>query len=470
MLNYKNHSEKISLIKEGRLSLHENVSFFLNNIKEKSNLNAYNFVFEDCIEQASSIEQKIKNGSAGKLAGMVIAVKDVLAINQQPLTCSSNILRDFISIYTASAVQKLIDADAIIIGKTNCDEFAMGSSNENSAFGTVLNPVDTSRVPGGSSGGSAAAVAADLCDASIGTDTGGSIRQPAAFCGIYGLKPTYGRVSRYGLTAFASSFDTVGPFARNVDDIALVLSVISGYDENDSTSFKTDVPDFVTNLHSRKKLRIGLPKEYFAEGLNEEIRNAIFEKVEFLKEQGFEIYEIELPHTEYSIATYYILTTAEASSNLARFDGVRYGFRSKEDNNLLNMYVNSRSEGFGSEVKRRIMLGTYVLSSGYYDAYYRKAQKVRRLLKQDFDKAFEKVDLILTPTTPTTAFKIGEKTSDPLEMYLGDIYTTSANLAGIPGINIPIGKDMQGLPIGMQVMSRQFDELSLLQFSQIFDR
>ncbi len=470
MLNYKNHSEKISLIKEGSISLQENVSFFLNNIKENSNLNAFNFVFDDCIEQTSSIEQKIKNGSAGKLAGMVIAVKDVLAINQKPLTCSSNILRDFISIYTATAIQKLIDEDAIIIGKTNCDEFAMGSSNENSAFGTVLNPVDTSRVPGGSSGGSAAAVAADLCDASIGTDTGGSIRQPAAFCGIYGLKPTYGRVSRYGLTAFASSFDTVGPFARNVDDIALVLSVISGYDENDSTSFKTDVPNFVTNLHSRKKLRIGLPKEYFAEGLNEEIRNAIFEKVEFLKEQGFEIYEIELPHTEYSIATYYILTTAEASSNLARFDGVRYGFRSKEDNNLLNMYVNSRSEGFGSEVKRRIMLGTYVLSSGYYDAYYRKAQKVRRLLKQDFDKAFEKVDLILTPTTPTTAFKIGEKTSDPLEMYLGDIYTTSANLAGIPGINIPIGKDMQGLPIGMQVMSRQFDELSLLQFSQIFDR
>ena len=470
MLNYKNHSEKISLIKEGSISLQENVSFFLNNIKENSNLNAFNFVFDDCIEQTSSIEQKIKNGSAGKLAGMVIAVKDVLAINQKPLTCSSNILRDFISIYTATAIQKLIDEDAIIIGKTNCDEFAMGSSNENSAFGTVLNPVDTSRVPGGSSGGSAAAVAADLCDASIGTDTGGSIRQPAAFCGIYGLKPTYGRVSRYGLTAFASSFDTVGPFARNVDDIALVLSVISGYDENDSTSFKTDVPNFVTNLHSRKKLRIGLPKEYFAEGLNEEIRNAIFEKVEFLKEQGFEIYEIELPHTEYSIATYYILTTAEASSNLARFDGVRYGFRSKEDNNLLNMYVNSRSEGFGSEVKRRIMLGTYVLSSGYYDAYYRKAQKVRRLLKQDFDKAFEKVDLILTPTTPTTAFKIGEKTSDPLEMYLGDIYTTSANLAGIPGINIPIGKDMQGLPIGMQVMSRQFDELSLLMLSEYLQK
>ena len=470
MLNYKNHSEKISLIKEGKLSLHENVSFFLNNIKENSNLNAFNFVFDDCIEQTPLIEQKIKNGSAGKLAGMVIAVKDVLAINQKPLTCSSNILRDFISIYTATAVQKLIDADAIIIGKTNCDEFAMGSSNENSAFGSVLNPVDTSRVPGGSSGGSAASVAANLCDASIGTDTGGSIRQPAAFCGIYGLKPTYGRVSRFGLTAFASSFDTIGPFARNVEDIALVLSVISGYDENDSTSFRTDIPDFVANLHSAKKTKIGLPKEYFAKGLNEEIHNAIFEKVEFLKKQGFEISEIELPHTEYSIAAYYILTTAEASSNLARFDGARYGFRSKEENNLLNMYVNSRSEGFGNEVKRRIMLGTYVLSSGYYDAYYRKAQKVRRLLKEDFDKAFGKVDLILTPTTPTTAFKIGEKTSDPLEMYLGDIYTTSANLAGIPGINIPIGKDKQGLPIGMQVMANQFDELSLLQFSQIFDR
>ncbi|MCX6170689.1 MAG: Asp-tRNA(Asn)/Glu-tRNA(Gln) amidotransferase subunit GatA [Ignavibacteriales bacterium] len=470
MLKYKNHSEKISLIKEGKLSLHENVSFFLNKIKENSNLNAFNFVFDDCLSQTSSIEQKIKNGSAGKLAGMVVAVKDVLAIKDRPMTCSSKILRDFVSIYNSTAVQKLIDEDAIIIGKTNCDEFAMGSSNENSAFGAVLNPADTSRVSGGSSGGSAVAVAAILCDASLGTDTGGSIRQPAAFCGIYGLKPSYGRVSRYGLTAFASSFDTIGTFARNIEDIALVLSGISGYDENDSTSFRIDVPDMLTNLNSTKKFRIGLPQEYFAKGLNEEIRSAIFEKVESLKEHGFEIKEIELPHTEYSIATYYILTTAEASSNLARFDGTRYGFRSTEDNNLLNMYVNSRSEGFGSEVKRRIMLGTYVLSSGYYDAYYRKAQKVRRLLKQDFDKAFEKVDLILTPTTPTTAFKIGEKTSDPLEMYLGDIYTTSANLAGIPGINIPIGKDKHGLPIGMQVMANQFDELSLLMLSKYLQK
>jgi aspartyl-tRNA(Asn)/glutamyl-tRNA(Gln) amidotransferase subunit A len=466
---YKNHSEKISLIKEGKLSLLENVSFFLQTIKEKSDLNAFNFVFDNCIKDADLIESKIINGSAGKLAGMVIAIKDVLALKDQPLTCSSNILKDFTSLYSATAVQKLIDEDAIIIGKTNCDEFAMGSSNENSAFGNVLNPIDKSRVPGGSSGGSAVAVAASLCDVSLGTDTGGSIRQPAAFCGIYGLKPTYGRVSRYGLTAFASSFDTIGPFARNIADIALVLSVISGYDEKDSTSQNIDIPDITTSLNSNKKYKIGLPKEYFTDGLNEEIRNAILEKVEYLKKEGHEVLDIELPHTQYSIATYYILTTAEASSNLARFDCARYGFRSKESNNLLNMYVNSRSEGFGTEVRRRIMLGTYVLSAGYYDAYYRKAQKVRRLLKQDFDKAFEKVEIIITPTTPTTAFKLGEKTNDPLEMYLEDIYTTSANLAGIPGINIPIGKSKEGLPIGMQLMANQFDEVTLLSVAQIFN-
>lgn len=470
MLNYKNHSHKINLIKNGELSLRENVSFFLQSIKENSDLNAFNFVFEDCIQCADSIEKKIREGSAGKLAGMVIAVKDVLALKDQPLTCSSKILKNFTSLYTATAVQKLIDEDAIIIGKTNCDEFAMGSSNENSAFGNVLNPVDKTRVPGGSSGGSAVAVAANLCDVALGTDTGGSIRQPAAFCGIYGLKPTYGRVSRYGLTAFASSFDTIGPFAKSIDDISLVLSVISGNDEKDSTSQKIGNWDIDTNFDSSKKYKIGLPKEYFAEGLNSEIRNAILAKVEFLRNEGHEVFEIELPHTQYSIATYYILTTAEASSNLARFDGARYGFRSDKDKNLLNMYINSRSEGFGNEVKRRIMLGTYVLSAGYYDAYYRKAQKVRRLLKHDFDKAFEKVDIILTPTTPTTAFRIGEKTNDPLEMYLEDIYTTSANLVGIPGINIPIGHDKEGLPIGMQLMSDQFDELSLLRFSKVFDR
>ncbi|PKL83783.1 MAG: Asp-tRNA(Asn)/Glu-tRNA(Gln) amidotransferase GatCAB subunit A [Ignavibacteriae bacterium HGW-Ignavibacteriae-3] len=468
-MKYKNHSEKISLIREGKLSLRENVSDFLKLIREKPELNAFNSVFDDCVGYSEAIETKIKNGNSGKLAGMVVAVKDVLAIADRPLTCSSNILRNFTALYNATAVQKLIDEDAIIIGKTNCDEFAMGSSNENSAFGNVLNPVDITRVPGGSSGGSAVAVAAHLCDVSLGTDTGGSIRQPAAFCGIYGLKPTYGRVSRYGLTAFASSFDTIGPFAKNIEDIELVLSVISGYDEKDSTSRKMGHTVSGLKINSEDKFKIGLPVEYFGDGLNMEIRDSIQMKIDLLKKNGHEIMNIQLPHTEYSIAAYYILTTAEASSNLARFDGARYGYRSAESNNLSGMYMNSRTEGFGSEVKRRIMLGTYVLSSGYYDAYYRKAQKVRRLLKEDFDRAFGEVDFILTPTTPTTAFKIGEKTSDPLAMYLEDIYTTSANLAGLPGINIPAGFDQKNLPIGMQLMSRQFDEERLLNFCRVFD-
>jgi aspartyl-tRNA(Asn)/glutamyl-tRNA(Gln) amidotransferase subunit A len=462
---YKNHSEKLELIRTGKLSLSENVEYFLKRIESERQLNAFNFVFTDCINDAGLIEKKIKEGTAGRLAGMVIAIKDVLAIKEKPLTCSSNILKTFESIYTATAVQKLIDEDAVIIGKTNCDEFAMGSSNENSVFGPVLNPHDNLRVPGGSSGGSAVAVAANLCDASLGTDTGGSIRQPAAFCGIFGLKPTYGRVSRYGLTAYGSSFDTIGPFARNIDDLALLIEVISGLDEKDSTSSNQPVIDYTSSLKQKRNFKIGLPKEYFAEGLDREIRDAIEEQIERLKSSGNEIIDISLPHTEYSIPTYYILTTAEASSNLARYDGAHYGFREKQSNNLNDMYRLSRSKGFGSEVKRRIMLGTYVLSAGYYDAYYRKAQKVRRLLKQDFDNAFKMVDLILTPTTPTTAFKIGEKSTDPLEMYLMDIYTTSANLAGIPGINIPIGKNSEGLPIGMQAMSKEFDELSLLQFS-----
>ncbi len=466
LLNYKNHFEKVNLIKEGKLSLKENVTFFLNRIRENSKLNAFNFVFEDCIEHAEIIEKKIKNGTAGKLAGMVVAIKDVLALKDKHLTCSSNILKDFTAIYTSEAVQKLIDEDAIIIGKTSCDEFAMGSSNENSAFGPVLNPHDNSRVPGGSSGGSAVAVAAHLCDVALGTDTGGSIRQPAAFCGVYGLKPTYGRVSRYGLTAFASSFDTIGPFANSIEDTALVLEVISGFDEKDSTSQNTPVDKFSQSISVDKKFRIGIPPECFGEGLNEEVKSAIQNKIEQLKNAGHEIVEIHLPHTDYAIATYYILTTAEASSNLARYDGAHYGFRSQESGDLIGSYTNSRSEGFGKEVQRRIMLGTYVLSAGYYDAYYRKAQKVRRLLKQDFDEAFTKVDVILTPTTPDVAFKIGEKSNDPLQMYLEDIYTTSANLVGIPGINIPIGKNKEGMPIGMQIMANQFDELKLLQFSK----
>lgn len=464
MLTYTTHQEKLNKIRNGELSLTDNVRHFLKYIKDNQHLNAFNFIFEEeSLRQAELISKKISGGTHGSLAGMVIAVKDVLAIYGKPLTCSSKILSDFTSLYTSTAVQKLIDQDAIIIGKTNCDEFAMGSSNENSAFGVCRNPVNPDYVPGGSSGGSAVAVAAEMCDVSLGTDTGGSIRQPASFCGIYGLKPTYGRVSRYGLTAFASSFDSIGPFANNVNDIAAVLQVISGNDKFDSTSAKVDVPAYLSELSEHSSgLRIGIPREYFAEGLNAEVRSAISIQIENLKAQGFQIIDISLPHTEYSIAAYYILTTAEASSNLARYDGARYGYRSEESGTLKKMYVNSRSEGFGTEVKRRIMLGTYVLSSGYYDAYYRKAQKVRRLLKTDFDNAFQKVDIILTPTSPFTAFRIGEKSSDPLEMYLSDIYTTSANLAGIPGLSIPVGKDQQGLPIGMQLMANQFEESLLI--------
>ena len=464
MLSYSSISDKINKVKSGEISLTENVKEYLAGIRENKKLNAFNFLFEDdTLKDAERIEAKIKSGKQGKLAGAVIAIKDVLSIKNKPTTCSSKILKDFTALYTATAVQKLIDEDAIIIGKTNCDEFAMGSSNENSAFGNVLNPADNERVPGGSSGGSAAAVAADLCDAALGTDTGGSIRQPAAFCGVFGLKPSYGRVSRYGLTAFASSFDCIGPFTKNAEDAALILEVMSGKDECDSTSYDTPIPEYSKNLDFDKKFKIGLPKECFGEGLSEEMKKATDSLVKELSLKGFEIIDISLPHSEYTIATYYILTTAEASSNLARYDGAKYGYRSDNSGTLIDMYKSSRSEGFGTEVKRRIMLGTYVLSAGYYDAYYLKAQKVRRLIKNDFDKAFEKVDLVLTPTAPTTAFKIGEKSNDPLEMYLSDIYTTSANLAGIPAISFPYSKDSNGLPIGLQFLSKQFDEPSLLQ-------
>jgi len=471
LVNYKNHSEKLQKLISGELSLVDNVNYFLSEIENNKELNSFNFVFNEfAIEQAKTVQEKIKNNKYGKLAGMVIAIKDVLSLKDKPNTCSSKTLKDFTALYTATAVQKLIDEDAIIIGKTNCDEFAMGSSNENSAFGPVLNPVDKTRVPGGSSGGSAVAVAAGLCDVSLGTDTGGSIRQPAAFCGVYGLKPTYSRVSRYGLTAFASSFDSIGPFANNAEDAAKVLEVISGKDEKDSTSVKKEVPLFSEEIGKiDRKIKIGIPKEYFGEGLNEEIKDAIEGMIAKLKEAGFEFVDISLPNNEYTIATYYILTTAEASSNLARYDGARYGFRSEDSESLIEMYKNSRSEGFGKEVKRRIMLGTYVLSAGYYDAYYRKAQKVRRLIKNDFDKAFEEVDLIMGPASPCLPFKIGEKSEDPLEMYLSDIYTTSANLAGIPGISVPIGASKEGLPIGLQILANQFDELRLLQMSYFIE-
>lgn len=463
MLQYKDHREKLELLKNSQLSLKENVEFFLERIEKNKDINAFNFVFEDALNYAEKVEDKIKQGNGGKCAGMVIAIKDVLALKDKPLTCSSKILNKLNSIYTATAVQKLIDEDAIIIGKTNCDEFAMGSSNENSAFGPVLNPVDKERVPGGSSGGSAAAVAAGLCDAALGTDTGGSIRQPASFTGTIGLKPTYGRVSRYGLTAYGSSFDCIGPITNNIYDTAILTDILSGYDPNDSTSIKREY-DYLLNYNEQStKLKIGIPKDFLKEGIDEEVKNSFDKSVEELKRLGNEIIDISLPLSEYTIATYYILVSAEASSNLSRYDGVRFGYRSDSTRSLQDLYEVSRTEGFGKEVKRRIMLGTYVLSSGYYDAYYRKAQQVRRLIKEDFDKAFEQVDLILTPTAPTAAYKLEEKTSDPLQMYLGDIFTVSANLCGNPAISFPVKNATGKLPIGIQFTANHFEESKLLQ-------
>ncbi len=444
---------------------------YLRVIEERKSLNAFLSVFaEKALEQARAVDRKLAAGVAGPLAGMVISVKDNIAIKGERVTCGSKILEQFVAPYTATCIQRLIDADAVIIGKTNLDEFAMGSSTENSAFGRVKLPQDESRVPGGSSGGSAVAVAAGMSTTALGTDTGGSIRQPAAFTGVVGLKPTYGRVSRYGLVAFASSFDQIGPFALCVKDAAQVLNVIAGHDEHDSTSADVPVPNYVAELGKDVKgLKVGMPKEYFGDALDNEIRNAIERKLDLLRSHGATVEEVSLPHTEYTIATYYILATAEASSNLARYDGARYGYRAAGVRDLAEMYTRSRSEGFGAEVKRRIMLGTYVLSAGYYEAYYRKGQKVRRLIQQDFFNAFKKVDCLITPTSPTTAFKAGEKVDDPLQMYLSDIYTTSANLAGIPGISIPCGKDKLGLPIGLQILGKQFDEATVLRVADFLE-
>lgn len=405
--------------------------------------------------------------NSGTLQGMSVAVKDVLALEGHRLTCGSKFLEPFQSLYTATSVQRLLDAGAHIVGKTNMDEFAMGSSNENSAYGTVLNPWDTSRVPGGSSGGSAVAAAIGAARIALGTDTGGSIRQPAAFTGTVGFKPTYGRISRYGLVAFASSFDTVGTFSRTLEDAALALEVMSGTDELDATSARVPVDEYSNGLQQEVKgLTIGIPKEYFGEGIEPDVREAVEQAKAKLEQAGCKTIEISMPHTKYSIAVYYILTTAEASSNLARFDGIRYGKRAKGASNLEETYTRSRAEGFGPEVKRRIMLGTYVLSSGYYDAYYMRAQKVRRLIKNDFVQAFQQCDAILTPTTPATAFRFGEKMSDPLAMYLNDIFTVSANIAGVPAVSIPVGLDRNSLPIGAQLIARDFAETTLFALSK----
>jgi aspartyl-tRNA(Asn)/glutamyl-tRNA(Gln) amidotransferase subunit A len=447
------------------------VEDYLARIDAAKPLNAFLAVFADrARNRAKEINDKIRRGQAGKLAGCIMAVKDILAMKGERLTCGSRMLESFVSLYDATIIKKLEQEDAIIIGKTNMDEFAMGSSNENSAFGPVRNPANPEYVPGGSSGGSAVAVAANLVMAALGSDTGGSVRQPAALCGVVGMKPTYGRVSRFGLVAFASSLDQIGPFANSVEDLARILEVICGHDERDSTSAPVAVEAFSKFLDGEIKGKvIGLPKEYLSDGVQKEIRDAIAEAKERLQKAGAVITEVSLPHTKYAIATYYIICTAEASSNLARYDGARYGRRAKDVQSLEEMYVKSRSEGFGPEVKRRIMLGTYVLSAGYYDAYYRRALKVRTLIRRDFEQAFKECDVLLTPTSPTTAFKFGEKTGDPLTMYLSDIFTVSVNLAGTPGISIPAGVDARGLPIGLQIIGKAFDEKNVLQVADFLE-
>jgi len=427
---------------------------------------------KEALEKSSEIDKKIANRQkVGLLAGIPIAVKDNICTKNLTTTCASKILQNFTPPYDAFVVKRLKEEDAIIIGKTNLDEFAMGSSTENSGYKITRNPWNYECVPGGSSGGSAAAVAANLSFMSLGSETGGSVRQPAALCGVVGIKPTYGRVSRYGLVAFGSSLDQVGTVTKDIKDAALLLQVIAGKDLHDSTSAQVPVPDYLNRIDSGVKgLRIGIPKEYFAGGLNTEVSKAVKDALKLYEKLGATVVDISLPHTEYAVAVYYIVANAEASSNLARYDGVKYGYRTSESRGIIDMYCRTRSEGFGNEVKRRIMLGNYALSSGYYDAYYLKASKVRNLIKNDFDVAFEKVDCVMCPTSPVPAFKIGERANKPLEMYLSDIYTIPANLAGIPGISIPCGFSKTGLPIGMQILAKHFEEKKLLQIAYAFER
>ena len=447
-------------------------SFYARIHKEDSQIGAYlTLSKERALEQADRIDRMAAEGKElPPLGGVPVAIKDVMCTRGLRTTAGSKILGDFVPPFDCTSVARLEAAGAVVLGKTNCDEFAMGSSNENSAFHPVHNPRDTSRVPGGSSGGSAAAVAAAMAVAALGSDTGGSIRQPASFCGVVGVMPTYGRVSRYGLIAFASSLDHIGPLAKNVRDAATVLRTIAGRDPMDSTSADLPVPDYVAELGKPVRgLKIGVAKEYFGEGLDSQVRNAIEGAIEKLAQLGCEIVPVSLPHSEYAIPAYYIVATAEASSNLARFDGVRYGYRAKPAGTLSDMYRRTRDEGLGAEVKRRIILGTYTLSAGYYDAYYLKAQKVRTLLTRDFEEAFTKVDVIVTPTSPTAAFKLGEKVNDPLAMYLADIYTVTADLAGIPGMSIPCGETREKLPIGLQILARHFDEATMLRVAYAYE-
>ena len=510
-MEYPTFADARRALDAGETSCEALVSSFLTRIDERDDeINAFTTVDRDgALNHARYLDSQRERGNPRPLAGLVLAVKDNICIRGYPVTCGSKMLEDFSSLYDATVIDRLRDAGAIFIGKTNCDEFAMGSSNETSHFGPVRNPHHTDYVPGGSSGGSAAAVAAGMCHAALGSDTGGSVRQPAAFCGTVGLKPTYGRVSRSGLVAFASSLDVIGPMGRSMEDVAALLNVIAGEDERDSTSAPVAVPDYTDALGDGVEgLRLGLPEEYFAEGLDDDIRHMVHEQVQQLEDAGATVEEVSLPHTEYGVATYYLIATAEASSNLARYDGIRYGHRADlqettqalrerrteledelatartqgddervaeleaqlddEQSTLDALYTRTRTEGFGEEVKRRIMLGTYALSAGYYDQYYQKAQRVRTLIRHDFERAFEDVDALVTPTTPTPPFQLGEKTDDPLEMYLNDIYTVTANLAGLPGLTVPIGEhpDTPGLPVGLQLLGPHFDEALLLRIGQ----
>jgi aspartyl-tRNA(Asn)/glutamyl-tRNA(Gln) amidotransferase subunit A len=461
------------LLRQGKTSSQEVTRAFLDRIAATDErINAFITVCQqEALQQAEAADARLKAGDDALLTGIPLALKDIFVTEGLRTTCASKILDNFVPPYNGTAVAKLKEQGAVILGKLNMDEFAMGSSNENSAFGPVRNPWNGDCVPGGSSGGSAACVAARQAIATLGTDTGGSIRQPASHCGVVGLKPTYGRVSRYGVIAYASSLDQVGPVTRDVEDCAMLLGAVAGYDPADSTSVDTPVPDYRATLKDGVKgLKVGLPKEYFIEGLDTDVKQAVEKAVDTLRELGAETVEVSLPHTDYAVACYYLIATAEASSNLARYDGVRYGQRVDREQGLIDMYMQSRAAGFGPEVKRRIMLGTYALSSGYYDAYYLKAQKVRTLIRQDFLDAFNQVDVILTPVAPTPAFQIGEKTADPLQMYLSDIFTIPVNLAGTCGMSLPCGMSQKGLPIGLQLIGRPFGEETLLRTAYAFEQ
>ncbi len=463
----------VKKIKNKEISAVETTEYFLERIKKiDKDIESFISIFEqDALSSAEKIDKAPPEEKNSKeLLGLPIAIKDNICVRKKPTTCASKILENYIATYNATVIEKLNNAGAIIIGKTNMDEFAMGSSTENSGFKTTKNPWNTEYIPGGSSGGSAACVSAGLVPLSVGSDTGGSIRQPASCCGVVGLKPTYGRVSRFGLVAFASSLDQIGPFSKNVEDCALLLKVISGYDIYDSTSVDCPVLDYPSETKKDiKDIKIGLPKEYFISGIDPEVEKAVLNSIEVFKNLGARIKEISLPHTEYAVAVYYIIASSEASANLARYDGIKYGY-SHEAKNLIQMYKLTRGNGFGPEVKRRIMLGTYSLSSGYYSAYYGKAQKVRTLIKNDFENAFKEVDVIITPTAPTPAFKIGEKINDPLQMYLSDIFTIPCNLAGLPGISVPCGFSKNGLPIGLQILGKHFDEATVLKVAYNYEK